>query len=254
MNELQVFEHPEFGKVRAIEIDGEPWFVGRDVAQALGYSDTKSAIADHVDPEDRQVIKRGQNATFEIPNRGLTLINESGMYSLVLSSKKPEAKEVKRWVTHDVLPSIRKTGSYSIKPMTAYQEKKVDTMERNSRIQAAKLLNQIAANYEGTSYQQVLQAHATKELTGDFLLPLPKLEAKTYSAKEIGDILGVSAHRVGVIANRLGLKTDQYGQWFKDKSPHGSKEVSTFRYYTSAVERLREALAGEDGKIVSIKS
>ena len=131
------------------------------------------------------------------------------------------------------------------KPMTAYQEKKVATMERNSRIQAAKLLNQIAANYEGTSYQQVLQAHATKELTGDFLLPLPKLEAKTYSAKEIGDILGISAHRVGVLANQHGLKDDRYGQWFKDKSPYGDKEVSTFRYYASAVEKMREVLAGE---------
>ena len=125
------------------------------------------------------------------------------------------------------------------KPMTAYQEETV-------ALQKARLLNQIAHEYEGTTYKQVLQAHVTKQLTGDFLLPLPKLEAKTYSAKEIGDILGVSAHRVGVIANRLGLKTDQYGQWFKDKSPPGSKEVSTFRYYASGIDRLREALSAEE--------
>ena len=138
MNELQVFEHPEFGKIRAIEIDGEPWFVGRDVAQALGYSDTKSAIADHVDPEDRQVIKRGQNATFEIPNRGLTLINESGMYSLVLSSKKPEAKEVKRWVTHDVLPTIRKTGSYSanLSPAELFMQQATVNLEFERQLNA----------------------------------------------------------------------------------------------------------------------
>ena len=124
------------------------------------------------------------------------------------------------------------------KPMTAYQEETV-------ALQKARLLNQIAHEYEGT-YKQVLQAHVTKQLTGDFLLPLPKLEAKTYSAREAGDILGISAHRVGVIANRLGLKTDQYGQWFKDKSPHGSKEVSTFRYYASGIDRLREALSAEE--------
>ena len=112
MKELQVFENPEFGKVRAVEVEEEPWFVGKDVARALGYSDTKSAVSDHVYQEDRQIIQRGQNATFEIPTRGLTIINESGLYSLVLSSKIPGAKKFKRWVTSEILPSIRRNGGY----------------------------------------------------------------------------------------------------------------------------------------------
>ena len=112
MKELQVFENHEFGKVRAVEVEEEPWFVGKDVARALGYSDTKSAVSDHVDQEDRQIIQRGQNATFEIPTRGLTIINESGLYSLVLSSKLPNARKFRRWVTTEVLPTVRKHGAY----------------------------------------------------------------------------------------------------------------------------------------------
>lgn len=98
--------------MRTVVIDDEPWFVGKDVAEALGYSDTKSALADHVDDDDKQIIQRGQIATLEIPNRGLTIINESGLYGLILSSKLPTAKQFKRWVTNEVLPSIRKNGGY----------------------------------------------------------------------------------------------------------------------------------------------
>lgn len=98
--------------MRTVVIDDEPWFVGKDVAEALGYSDTKSALADHVDDDDKQIIQKGQIATLEIPNRGLTVINESGLYGLILSSKLPTAKQFKRWVTNEVLPSIRKNGGY----------------------------------------------------------------------------------------------------------------------------------------------
>lgn len=97
-----------------VDIDGEPWLVGKDVTTALRYTNTKDALASHVDAEDRRIIQRSEIATFEIPNRGLTLINESGLYSLALSSKLPGAKKFRRWVTAEVLPIIRKTGSYSI--------------------------------------------------------------------------------------------------------------------------------------------
>ena len=112
MNDIQVFNNPEFGEIRTTEINGEPWFVGKDVAEALGYSDTKSALADHIDNDDKQIVQRGQITTLAIPNRGLTIINESGLYSLILSSKLPGAKKFKRWVTSEVIPSIRKNGGY----------------------------------------------------------------------------------------------------------------------------------------------
>lgn len=94
-----VFNHPQFGELRTVEIDGVVWFVGKDVAEALGYSNTKDAITAHVASEDKKLIQRSEITTLEIPNRGMTIINESGLYSLILSSKLPSAKEFKHWVT-----------------------------------------------------------------------------------------------------------------------------------------------------------
>ena len=109
MNEIFNFKGHE---VRTVTINNEPYFVGKDVADILGYSNSKDALSKHVETEDKQIIQRSQNATLGIPNRGLTIINESGLYSLILSSKLPQAKEFKRWVTTEVLPTIRKHGAY----------------------------------------------------------------------------------------------------------------------------------------------
>lgn len=106
-----VFNHPEFGDLRTIEIDGEPWFVGKDVAEALGYSNTSKAIITHVADEDK-IIKMLPNSQNGKTVGKTYIINESGLYSLILSSKLPSAKEFKHWVTSEVLPSIRKTGGY----------------------------------------------------------------------------------------------------------------------------------------------
>lgn len=111
MNEVKLFNFEEH-EVRTLLINDEPYFVGKDVAEILGYSNTKDAISTHVDDEDRTVIQRSENTTLEIPNRGLTVINESGLYSLILSSKLPSSKKFKRWVTSEVLPQIRKSGAY----------------------------------------------------------------------------------------------------------------------------------------------
>lgn len=106
-NEIRVFSNPQFGEIRTTVINGEPWFVGKDVAERLGYSNPQKAIRDHVDEEDRTV-----NESFIVNGTMATLINESGLYSLVLRSNLPTAKQFKRWVTSEVLPSIRKHGAY----------------------------------------------------------------------------------------------------------------------------------------------
>ena len=108
MNNLQIFDSPDFGQIRTIQQNGEPWFVGKDVADILGYQNGSRDVNRHVDEDDRQKYRFG---SFE-SNRGLTIINESGLYSLILSSKMPKAKEFKRWVTSEVIPAIRKTGGY----------------------------------------------------------------------------------------------------------------------------------------------
>lgn len=118
MNELQVFKNQEFGSVRTLVVNDEPWFVGKDVADVLGYSNSRKAMADHVDDEDKEVLT-SRNVTLEnIPNRGITVVNESGLYSLILSSKLPSAKKFKRWVTSEVLPALRKTGQYQVKELS----------------------------------------------------------------------------------------------------------------------------------------
>lgn len=108
MNELKIFNNPDFGEVRTMNIGGEPWFVGKDVAGVLGYSNPNDALKKRVDADDKGVAKCDTLGGAQ----ELTIINESGLYSLVLSSKLPTAKAFKRWITHDVIPSIRKNGGY----------------------------------------------------------------------------------------------------------------------------------------------
>lgn len=110
MNDIKIFENPEFGKVRTVEMDGKPYFVGKDVAEALGYAEPRSAVSKKVDSDDRGVAK------METPSgvQEVTVINESGLYSLILSSKLESAKRFKHWVTSEVLPSIRQTGGYQM--------------------------------------------------------------------------------------------------------------------------------------------
>ena len=109
MNEIQVFNNQKFGSIRVVEVDGEPWFVGKDVATILGYSNTRDALDRHVDQEDKNTVV---NPDGNRGNPNLIIINESGLYSLFFSSKLPGAKQFKKWVTGEVLPSIRKHGAY----------------------------------------------------------------------------------------------------------------------------------------------
>ena len=120
MNEVTIFKNTEFGEIRTLEINGEPWFVGKDIAEILGYTNPQKAIRDHIDEEDRTV-----NDSFTVNGTTPILINESGLYSLILSSKLPTAKKFKHWVTSEVLPAIRKTGAYNSGYSTAYSAEEV---------------------------------------------------------------------------------------------------------------------------------
>ena len=113
MQKLQIFKNEEFGEIRTVTIDNEPWFVGKDVAESLGYSDTNKAVAMHVENEDK---KLNDKTSSSFGQRGATLINESGLYALIFGSKLESAKRFKHWVTSEVLPTIRKTGGYQMQP------------------------------------------------------------------------------------------------------------------------------------------
>jgi anti-repressor protein len=117
MNELQVFKNQEFGSVRTLVVNDEPWFVGKDIAESLGYTATEKAIRTHIDSDDKGVTE------MDTPGgkQKVVIINESGLYSLVLSSKLPSAKKFKRWVTSEVLPALRKTGQYQVKELSGQE-------------------------------------------------------------------------------------------------------------------------------------
>lgn len=156
-NELQIFSKENLGSVRGKLINNEPWFVGKDVANILGYTNASKALADHVDSED----KLNNDSLLSLGQRGGWLINESGLYSLIISSKLPTAKSFKRWVTSEVLPTIRKTGTYSIPKNAKIDnvniEVSVDHTEYNKKIKAeAMLMN--ARSRMASSWERLVKA------------------------------------------------------------------------------------------------
>lgn len=245
MNELQIFQNPEFGEVRTVSIGGEPWFVGRDVAMALGYSNTKDALAKHVDDDDKKM--GSQNATPSIKDslgrdQYPVFINESGLYSLVLSSKLPTAKKFKRWVTSEVLPAIRKTGGYHIEELTGRElmakalleaqavlaekdttiakqtqligelKPKADYTDRILQSKSLVTITQIAKDYgmSGAAMNEKLhELGVIYKLGGQWLL-YSKYQAKGYTHSETVDI----THRDGRGDVRMNTKWTQKGRLF----------------------------------------
>ena len=242
-NELQIFNNSDFGNIRVVENSGEPWFVGKDIATILGYAKPENAIANHVDGEDKtSTLIQGSGSNYKSK---AILINESGLYSLILSSKLPQAKAFKRWVTSEVLPAIRKHGNYTV-PEQENKSKAIDLEIRlnNSRARMASEYRRIAEMTDIKEYKHICQQKAVEVLAGMPLLPMEEVTEKTYSATDIGKMFGVSKNKIGSLANANNLKTAEYGKLFYDKSPHSQKQVETFRYYECAVEKFKELLKG----------
>ena len=222
---IQVFENEEFGKVRTTEVNGEPFFVGKDVAEILGYANPNEAIADHVDEED----KLNSKTLLSLGQRGGWLINESGLYSLILTSKLPKAKAFKRWVTSEVLPSIRKHGLYAVDEILAnpdiaikaLQELKAEREKRRSLEGTVAVQNQqIAEMQPKVSYY-------------DLILQCPDLMSITTIAKDYG----WSAKRLNAYLHEQGIQFKQSGIWllYQQYAEQGYTSTKTHNY------------AGEDG-------
>lgn len=187
MSTPQIFNF-EKNEVRTFLVNDEPYFVGKDVASVLGYSNTPKAIRDHVDEEDKT-----QNESFTVNGTALMLINESGLYSLILKSKLPNARKFKRWVTSEVLPTIRKTGSYTNVPQSFAQALRLaaDLEEKNQ------LLEQQIAEYE------------PKIIYLDMILS----STDTVATSQIAADYGMSAIALNKLLNELGVQYKVSGQW-----------------------------------------
>lgn len=251
MNELILVKSEHFGQVETdIYSNGSDMFMTiSQLAACLEYSDKKQV--EKLIERNPYLKEKEFSFIQEVPPRtGGTqktrIFTEDGIYEVTMLSKQPKARQF-RCLDSQHLKSLALWTNKTCRDERLPTDDGRDRRQ-NLAVQRARILNQIAAEYEGTTYKQVLQAHATKELTGEYLLPLPKLEAKTYSAQEVGDILGISANQVGRLANQNHLKDPGHGQWFKDKSPYGNKEVSTFRYYENTVDALRKILAQSERK------
>ena len=195
MNGLQVFKNNEFS-IKSVVINNEPWFVGKDVAAALGYRDTSDALKKHVDNDDkltRRFADSGQN-------REMYIINESGLYSLILSSKLESAKRFKRWVTSEVLPAIRKTGGYQLPEISYPQSLRLlaDEIEKNKKLE---LENSIQA-------QQINEMKPKADYC-DKILSSKSLMTITQIAKDYG----MSGKAMNQILHDLNIQYKQSGQW-----------------------------------------
>lgn len=245
-NQIEIFQNEEFGQVRTMLINNEPYFVGKDVAEILGYSNSSKAVSTHVDDEDKimEMIAHSQNGN--MVKTQTALINESGLYSLILSSKLPTAKKFKRWVTSEVLPSIRKNGTYSIKEekVDKLAEMETETKLNNSQTRKANSLMRMHKQCNDPIVKELLFKKAIETLTGKKLIDNTR---KTYSAEEIGKKLGITANKVGRIANANNLKTEQYGEMvaaeYNDKA-----QGPTFRYYDTVIPAIENIINKEFGQ------
>ena len=229
-NEIQIFENAKFGTVRTIVQDGELWFVASDACESLGLSNPTVSV-NRLDEDERSKFNLGRQGE-------VNMVNEYGLYNLILGSRKKDAKAFKRWITHEVVPSIRKTGSYSTIPQDkqVFKEQELKARMLNARVRESNQYLKIAAQIDIPEYRYILQAKSAEALNGGVPgLPLQEVERKTYSATEIGKMFGVSANKIGKLANMHKLKTPEYGKLFYSKSEHSVKEVETWRYYESVI-------------------
>lgn len=200
MNELKIFENEQFGTIRTVEIDSTPYFVGKDVAEVLGYSNPRDALARHTDDEDKTTVAIHDGSQ----NRNVTVINESGLYSLILSSKLPKAKEFKHWVTSEVLPAIRKHGVYAVDEVLENPDMLISALQAlKEEKEKAKRLTETLAVQE----QQIAELQP-KASYYDVVLNCKDLVSVTEIAKDYGR----SAKWLNEKLHELGIQFKQGGK------------------------------------------
>ncbi|MCR2023795.1 BRO family protein [Blautia pseudococcoides] len=244
MKELMIFEGHE---VEAFELNGQVLFNPYHVGECLelGNDAVRKAMSRM---NDKQFVKvRNSDVTNsnirKLNNAGENFLTESGVYKLVFKSRKPNAEAFTDWVTDDVLPTLRKSGSYEM-PKKKSSEERFRIMEMNARSRMAQTYMKLAqVDTLSSTYKNVLVSKASEVLAGERIIPLPEIEQrKAYSAAEIGNMFGISANKVGRIANQHNLKVPEFGEYRRDKSRHSSHECDTWVYFATVIPEFERIL------------
>lgn len=203
--EIQVFKNDRFGEVRTMVINGEPWFVGKDVASVLGYAKPENAIATHVDSEDKTTtLIQGTGSNYKSK---AMLINESGLYSLILSSKLPQAKEFKRWVTSEVLPQIRKTGGY----IPVNDCKDDGEIMAKALLIAKKTIEQQETLVKLPEPKEILRL--ADKIIGEGLRMLNEDAEDTLTATQVAKTFNMTVFHFNEVLRDLGIQYRRHGRW-----------------------------------------
>lgn len=256
MNELKLAKSVNFGNVQCdiYRNESDLLMTREQIGIALEYANPKKAIEKlhlaHVDRFSVTPQSGGHLLSLQVKliaadgkTYDTTVYTRKGVMEICRWSQQPKANAFMDFVW-DTMDDLM-TGKKKIVDMTEYQRLIAQSRMENARLRKARILEQLADKYEGT-YRQVLHSYATKELTGEHLIPLPSLNARTYSAGDIAKTLGISANMVGRLTNEHKLKTTEYGAWFNDKAKGHNKEVQSFRYYENVIPALRQIIQDEE--------
>ena len=238
----------------------DPLFLAKDVAAWIEHSDVSMMLKSIDDDEKVQINTTNIVGSISAGNPNKWFLTENGLYEVLMQSRKPIAKSFKKEVKK-LLHNLR-LNKVQVTPVLSQQEINIKNRESMARLKEAeaqeKRMKLEMANYwlklsdrysDNSTYRQILDAHSTFEIAGEYVLPLPVLEEKNYSATEVGKMLNVSANKIGSLANRLDIKTEEYGKWYVDKSRYSNKEVNSFRYNQKAIEIFKKVITEEKSKI-----
>jgi prophage antirepressor-like protein len=250
-NGMRIFSF-ESKQVRIVEKNGTPWWVAKDVCEILALSDVSMTIS-RLDSDEKGTNKVCTPGGMQ----DMTIINESGLYALIIRSNKPEAKKFRKWVTSEVLPTLRKTGEYATpdkqkekaKKHDELAAKRLEIMEKNANWRIAKLILEGIDKFKEVMTPESKTVFMAKyaELTSgqDMTHILPAASEKWHSAAEIGEICGVSSAKIGRVSNQNCIKapdgeSNEYGTWIRSKSQNSPREVMTWVYSEKAVDWFKE--------------
>lgn len=248
-NSIRVFNYKsskdQLITVSGLKYKGKPVFLAVELAQALGYAQPAKAVNDHCKSLIKLNCAETEQLGLGFRPKGIMLIGQSDVFRLIMKSNLPSAESFQDWVCEQVLPEIMETGSYSIKKSQSGLPEYRQARTLKMSVDAITNLFDLMPNLSDEA-KQCAAANIVNPIVGFEAVPLPALEQKYYTAGEVGEMLEVSANKIGRMANKHGLKTEEYGKYFLDKSAYSSKQVEAFRYNDNGVKALRHAIHGAE--------